>query len=138
MTTRSPILMGFAALALTACAMALTGAGAPGQAHEVQRVVPVQGSVQPLPFSCSLVARPEGGGTLLEGRLQAREAISVSYALKVRGPGVAVDQEGDLSLPAGETAVLGEASLSSARASLDATLTVTLGDRSYACPLTTE
>lgn len=135
MTTRSPLLASLTALAMAIYGLALGGAGAPGQAHEMPRVAPVQGTAQQLPFACSLLARSDGGGTILEGRLQAREAISASYALRVRGPGVSIDQGGDLSLAAGESAILGEASVSGAAATLDATLTVTVDGRTYGCPL---
>jgi len=138
MTTRSPILMGLAALFLTACAMALGGTSGPGQAQGAAGASPVQPAAQLLPFNCSLAARSEGGGTVLEGRLQAREALAASYALKVRGPGVSIDQSGDLTLAAGESTVLGEASVSGTADSLDATLTVTVDGRSYTCPLQQE
>ncbi|HVG46851.1 MAG TPA: curli-like amyloid fiber formation chaperone CsgH [Rubellimicrobium sp.] len=132
MTTRSPILMGLAALFLTACGIALGGTSGPGQAQGTQ------GAAELLPFNCSLVASGKDGGTTLEGRLQAREALAASYALKVRGPGVAIDQEGDLTLAEGESTVLGEASVSGTADSLDATLTVTVDGRSYTCPLQVE
>lgn len=135
MTTRSPILMGLAALVLTACAMALGGTGGPGQAQQAPGTTTIQGTAQPLPFVCSLVTRTEGGGTALEGHLQAREALSASFALKVRGPGVSIDQAGDLTLAAGEATVLSEASVSGPAESLDASLTLTTGGRSYTCPL---
>ena len=134
MTTRSPVLTSLTALALAIYGLALGGTGVPGQAHEVPRVAPVQETAQ-LPFACSLLARSDGGGTVLEGRLQAREAISASYALRVRGPGVSIDQEGDLSLVAGEAAILGEASVSGAATTLDAILTVTVAGQTYSCPL---
>lgn len=134
MTTRSPMLMGLAALVLTACAMALSGPGAISQAHVIQGV-PIQGTVQKLPLACSLTARAEGAGTVLQGHLEAREALSASYALRVRGPGVSIDQAGSLSLAAGESAVLGQAFVSGPGDALDATLTVTAGGRSYACPV---
>lgn len=136
MTTRSPILMGLAAIFLTACAMALGGPSGPGQAQGAEGAAP--GTTRLLPFNCSLAARAEDGGTVLEARLQARDALAASYALKVRGPGVSIDQGGDLTLGAGETTVLGEASVSGAVESLDATLTVTVDGRIYTCPLVTE
>jgi len=139
MTTRSPILMGLAALFLTACGIALGGTSGPGQAQGTDgATTPAQRAAQLLPFNCSLAARAEAGGTVLEGRLQARDALTASYALKVRGPGVAIDQSGDLTLAAGESTILGEASVSGTAESLDATLTVTVDGRSYTCPLVRE
>jgi hypothetical protein len=135
MTTRSPALAGLTALALSIYNLALGGPGAPGQAHEAQATAPAQSLATQAPFACSLVARAQGGGTVLEGRLQARETIDASYSLTVRGPGVSIDQGGDLTLAAGESTVLGQASVSSALDSLDASLTVTVADQAYRCPL---
>lgn len=125
MTTRAPFLMTMTALLLTACAMALNGTAA----HEIPRPSPGQ------PFACALVAERRGGGTRLVARIEAREAVSSSYDLRVRGPGVSVDQGGSLSLAAGASAVLGEADVSSALSDLDARLTVTVEGRTTACPL---
>lgn len=122
MTTRAPFLMTVMALMLTACAMALGGPPAP-QTLATQ------------PFACELLARPTGRGTELEGRLDARDAFAGSYELRVRGPGVAVDQAGELSLAAGQSALLGQASLSGDLSSLDARLTVTGAGRTVTCPL---
>lgn len=124
MTTRAPFLMTVMALMLTACAMALGGPPAPPA-----RTLAAQ------PFACELLARPTGRGTELEGRLDARDAFVGSYALRVRGPGVAVDQAGELSLAAGQSALLGQASLSGNLSSLDAALTVTGQGRTVTCPL---
>jgi hypothetical protein len=131
MITRSPVLAGLTVLALTIYEMALGGGR--GQAHEASPVAPAQSTARQPPFICSLVASSQNGGTHIEVRLQAREAISATYALAVRGPGVSIDQGGNLTLPAGESTVLGESSVSSAANSLDATLTVMVGGRSYTC-----
>ena len=122
MTTRAPFLMTVMALMLTACAMALSAPPGPR-------------SLAGQPFACELLARPTGRGTELEGRLDARDAFAGSYELRVRGPGVAVDQAGDLSLAAGQSAFLGQASLSGDLSSLDANLTVTGAGRTVTCPL---
>jgi hypothetical protein len=130
MITRAPFLLTLTALALTACAMALN-AGDQGAAPRS-----LAGGAQAGPFACVLVAQARaGGGTRLEGRLTAREAVRVSYDLQVRGPGVAISQGGDLSVAAGQSAVLGEADLSTAASALDARLTVTANGRTVACPL---
>lgn len=140
MTTRSPLLMALAAIVLTACAMAMGGSGTPGSAHGAPNPSPsnapqVTGTAQPLPFACSLVARQQGGTIALEGRIEAREAVSATYDLRVRGPGVAVDQSGDLSLAAGESGVLGQASLTGRLSDLDAAMTVTAKGRTFSCPI---
>jgi hypothetical protein len=87
------------------------------------------------PLACSLVAERQGGGTRLEARMTARDAMTASYELAVRGPGVTIDQGGDLTLAAGESAVLGEANVSTAPANLDVRLTVTAAGTTYACPV---
>ncbi len=135
MNIRSPILIGFAAVVLTACAMALNGAGGPGQADQTSRVAPVVGTARPQPFACALIAQERAGRLTLEGRLDAREAVSARYDLRIRGPGVAVDQSGDLSLRPGESTTLGEASLTGRLGDLDARMTVTSGGRTVTCPL---
>lgn len=130
MTTRAPFLLTVTALVLTACAMAL---GGPYQAGPARTIT---GHVQVQPFACVLVAQARvGGGTRLEARLQAREALAASYDLRVRGPGVFIDQGGDLSLAAGESAVLGEANVSTAASAIDARLTVTAEGRTVTCPI---
>ena len=131
MTYQTPFGLGFAAFVVAACSAVAGGLGAGPSAAET----PQMAEGTSLPFACSLVARASGGGTDLEAVLQARESISASYALTVRGPGVAIDQGGDLSLGAGETTTLGQASVSGAAGSLDASLTVTVGGQTYTCPL---
>ena len=137
MIIRSPTLAGLMALALSIYGLALGGAGGPSQAQEVQgtTTAPAPSLAPQAPFACSLVARSQDGGTALEGLLQAREAISATYALKVRGAGVSIDQGGDLTLSAGETTVLGEAQVSGGPDTLDVDLTVTVNGRTYICPL---
>ena len=150
MITRSPTLANLTALAFSIYEMALGGAAPPGHEQElpsISSVPPSVGSVQgttqepiqdtahQLPFACSLVANAYGGSTHLEGRLQAREAISASYTLMIRGPGMSIDQGGELTLLAGESTILGEASVSGTVDSLDATLTVTVDGQAYACAL---
>lgn len=130
MTTRAPFLMTLTALVLTACAMALGSPDASGQRFAIA------GTVRAQPFVCALLAEARaGGGTRLEARLDAREALSASYDLRVRGAGVSIDQGGDLTLGPGESAVLGEANVSTALSALDARLTVTANGRTVACPL---
>lgn len=125
MIVRAPFLMTLTALLLTACAMAMNGTAA----HESMGLAPDQ------PFACALVAERQGSGTRLEARLSAQKAVQASYDLRVRGPGVSIDQGGSLSLAAGESTVLGEATVSSAPSALDASLSITTAGRTVACPL---
>ena len=150
MITRSPTLANLTALAFSIYEMALGGGDASRREQESPSVSSVQPSVAPvqdttqvpiqettrqLPFACSLVASSYGGSTHLEGRLQAREAISATYTLIVRGPGLSINQGGELTLLAGESTVLGQASVSGAADGMDATLTVIVAGQTYACAL---
>ncbi len=127
MITRAPFLLSLTALLLTACAVAMGSGGPPGGPRSVDATA--------APLACALVAQASGGGTQLEARLTAREGLRASYDLVVRGPGVSIDQGGELALAAGETARLGEARVSSALSDLDAELSVTSGGRTYRCPI---
>jgi len=138
-TNRSPFVLGLAALALTTLGMAMgsiPGAATP-QAGTPQAGTPDRTAREP--FACAFTAREAGGGVSIEARLDAREAIAGSYALRIRasGGGTAIDQSGDFSAGPGESLVLGEATLSGRAADLDATLTLTTGGRTVACPLET-
>jgi hypothetical protein len=122
MTIQAPFLMTVMALLLTACALAAGGSGPASPAADQ-------------PFSCELLARTSGSGTALEARLDAREPFSGSYGLRVHGPGVSVDQSGDLTLAAGQSALLGHASVSGDLSHLEASLSVTAQGRTVSCPL---
>ena len=131
MTTRAPFLATLMALVLAACSMAL-GSPDAGGAHQTA----IPGTAVSQPFTCALVAQDRsGGGTRLEARLEAQQAISATYDFVVRGPGVSIDQGGDLSLGEGQSTVLGEADLSTALSALNAQLTVTVEGRRVTCPL---
>jgi hypothetical protein len=133
MTNLPPLSLGFAAFVVTACAMAVVGPGVgPSAAHETSPTV-AEGSS--LPFSCALRARQEGGSVVLEGLVTAREAVSGTYEMRVRGPGVSIDQAGGLSVAASETVQLGEAMMSGHASDYDTSLTVTIGGQTYACQL---
>jgi hypothetical protein len=121
--------MTFTALVLTACAMAMGATDTNGAPS-----LPVAGQTTPAPFVCALLADRSGSGTRLEARITARETLAASYSLEVRGPGISIDQGGDLSLAAGETAFLGEATVSAELAALDARLSVTTEGRTFRCP----
>jgi hypothetical protein len=150
MITRSPTLANLTALAFSIYELALSGAGAPLREQEPPSVnsvepsdapvqgtthEPIQDTTRQLPFACSLIASSYGGSTHLEGRLQAREAIFATYTLTVLGPGLSINQGGELTLSAGESTALGEASVSGAVDSLEATLTITVDGQAYACAL---
>lgn len=91
------------------------------------------GSLPPQGFTCAL-AVTDGASTRVEARVASPAALSGTYSLWLRGPGLAIEQGGPFELPAGGSAVLGEATLP-AGATLDGALTVTAQGRATACPL---
>lgn len=128
MTMQSPVALGLAALILTACAMALSGDGAPASA-------PIQGAAGSAPFRCALTASGSGGATSVVARLDAREALSGRYALRIRSGGGVIDQDGDFAAGAGESVTLGEATLSGSAAAVEADLTMVVDGKTTTCPL---
>ena len=91
-------------------------------------------------LSCAL-AITEGGGQLqIQGQVQATEAVTGRYALKVVQTGRAgqnfIDQSGDFTARAGETVTLGSASVSGSAAQYDATLTLDTAGTTLSCPVT--
>jgi hypothetical protein len=133
MNNQPPLGLGLAALLVTAAAMAVGGPGVrPSAAHETSPAA-VEGTS--LPFACALLARQEGGSVVLEGQVTGREAVSGTYEMRVRGPGVSIDQAGGLSVAASETVRLGEAMISGRASDYDTSLTVTIGGQTYACQL---
>ena len=128
MTMQSPVALGLAALILTACAVALGGEGSAPTAS------PIRGAAGQPAFRCALATDATGGGTAVTARLDAREAVAGTYALRVRSGGAVIDQGGDFSARAGETVTLGEATLGGSGA-VEGDLTVTAGGRTTTCPM---
>lgn len=127
MTLRSPVAMALAALLLTACAMALGPRAAPTAPR-------VQGGAGAPAFRCALVAEEGAGGTTLSARLDAREAVAGTYALRVRANGAAIDQGGEFEAAAGEALTLAETQLGTPASRVDARLTLTAEGRTTTCP----
>jgi hypothetical protein len=91
-------------------------------------------------LSCTLAVTERGGQLQIEGQLQAAAAVTGRYALKVVQTGQAgqnfIDQSGDFTARAGETVMLGSASVSGPVAQYDATLTLDYADGTLSCPVT--
>jgi hypothetical protein len=113
-----------AAVVVTAAALVTGGLGASPSAAETAA-----------PFSCALLARQDGGSVVLEGQVTAHDAVSGTYELRVRGSGVSIDQGGGISVGAGQSVRLGEATISGRASDYDASLTITIGGQAYVCQL---
>lgn len=93
----------------------------------------------PLPLRCALERSQSGGSVLIEGRLEAVKPVFGSYDLAITRSGSAgsarIAQGGDFALAAGETALLGSATLNGPVSGIEAKLTLTWEGRTYSCPL---
>lgn len=100
-------------------------------------LLPAMGSLPPIaaaaPFSCSLRLDATAGGTAVAAELTARRPVAGTYALALRAGGSSVDQGGDFAAEAGETVMLGAASLSARPAAIDARLEVTVSGQRVGC-----
>lgn len=86
-------------------------------------------------FACAFTARAAGGSVAVEARIDAREPVSGSYALRLRRAGADVGSSGDFMAGAGESLILSSTQMSGGTDGLDATLTLTAGGRTTTCPL---
>ncbi|NAZ37107.1 curli-like amyloid fiber formation chaperone CsgH [Rubellimicrobium sp. CFH 75288] len=130
MLTESPLVMGLAAILLTACAMVL---GTPED--DPLPGLSLRSAPAAAPFSCVLRAQQAGGSVSLRGEVTARAALAGHYTLRIRGTGVTVDQSGPFAIGPGETARLGAATLPGRVSHYDTSLIVEAGGRRHACPL---
>jgi len=128
MTTNSPILLGIAALVLTACAMVSSG-GAPQPAGRATA------ATEPT-LSCALTAVERGGSVILTGQVVSADPVSGSYDLRIRrGASLSMDQGGAFAVRAGQPQEIGMAQLSGRAADYNTALTLTVAGRAVACPL---
>lgn len=88
------------------------------------------------PIACAITIATEGNLLQLQPVVQANEAVSGIYSLRVEGPGTRMNQGGPFTARAGETLELGRMMMSGTAASLDAELTLTIDGRTYSCPTT--
>jgi len=128
MTTNSPILLGIAAVVLTACAMVSNG-GMPQSAG----VAPA--ATAPA-LTCALTAVERGGSVILTGQVMSADPVSGSYDLRIRrGASLSMDQGGDFAVRAGQQQEIGMAQLSGKAADYDTALTLTVAGTEMPCPL---
>lgn len=119
--------IGMIVLALAACGVAT----AP--------MLPTGRSIAEVPaLRCVLAVTERGGQLQIEGQVLAAEAVTGRYALTIAQTGRSgqnmIDQSGDFTARAGETVILGSASLSGTAADFDATLTLDYADATLRCP----
>jgi hypothetical protein len=87
-----------------------------------------------VPVACALSVGTANGLLQLEPVIQASEAVSGIYQLRVEGPGTRMNQGGPFSLRAGQTLELGRMMTSGSAASLDTEMTLTIDGQTYSCP----
>ena len=85
----------------------------------------------PAPGSLPACALRHEGGAYVALVTAAGEAVAGDYALRLRGPGLGIEQGGPFEARAGETVVLGRAGVGPVP---EAELTLHLGDRVLHCP----
>ena len=120
------------ALGLAAISSAVLGCTAiSAETADVTREAHAQAAA---PVACVITAEASGSMLTLQPVVQASEAVSGIYSLRVEGPGTRVNQGGPFSLRAGETLPLGRMMTSGSASSLDAELTLTIDGREYRCP----
>ncbi|ABD52924.1 curli-like amyloid fiber formation chaperone CsgH [Jannaschia sp. CCS1] len=86
------------------------------------------------PVACALNIGTASGLLQVEPVIQATEAVSGIYQLRVEGPGTRMNQGGPFSVRAGQTVELGRMMTSGSASSLDAEFTLTIAGRTYRCP----
>lgn len=116
--------VGVIVLALAACGVAGNTGSSPPRSSAL---------------SCALAITERSSQLQIEGRLQAAEAVTGRYALRVAQTGRAgqnfIDQSGDFTARAGETVTLGSASVSGSAAQYSATLTLDYAGGTLSCPV---
>ncbi len=87
------------------------------------------------PIACTITVERSNGGLLLEPIVQASEAVTGIYQLRVEGPGTRMNQGGPFSARAGQTVQLGRMMLGGTGSNLEAEMTLTIDGRAYSCPV---
>ena len=85
------------------------------------------------PFACEIAVDETAAGTTFRGLVQANDALSGRYSLRLAGRGTDIRQGGAFDARAGETLTLGQSMLSGAASAYDTDLTVTVDGQSYSC-----
>jgi len=86
-----------------------------------------------VPFACEIAVDETAAGTTFRGLVQANDALSGRYSLRLAGRGTDIRQGGAFDARAGETLTLGQSMLSGAASAYDTDLTVTVDGQSYSC-----
>ena len=87
------------------------------------------------PVACTVAVETSGRTLVLEPTVQASEAVSGIYALRVEGPGTRMNQGGPFALRAGQTQTLGRMMASGDATNVEVDLTLTIDGRTYRCPV---
>ena len=121
------------ALGLAAIASAVLGCTAIAGSDDAE--TETRSFAQTAPIACTVTAENTGRGLVLQPVVQATEAVSGVYQLRIEGPGTRMNQGGPFSVRAGETEVLGRMTLSTSASSLTAEMILTIDGESFACPV---
>jgi hypothetical protein len=119
--------LGALVLPAAAASLAVLGLGA-GDAHTAD---------PDAPMTCRIAVTKSGFGHTYEGEIHARTTIEGQYELTLTGRGggsTRISQSGDFLVRAGETEVIGQATLGGTAArNVEAELTLRVGGRTYVC-----
>lgn len=85
------------------------------------------------PLSCDIAVSQSGGTVTYRGRVQANEAISGTYSLRLTGAGTNIAQGGPFTARAGETVTIGQANLTGPASRYSAALTLSVNGGTYNC-----
>jgi hypothetical protein len=88
-------------------------------------------------LACAVTLTSQDGLMHVEGRGRAPEHMTGTYHLEVRRAGAELRQSGPFTLAPREDVTFSRISLNGPRQSIEATLTLTIGDESVICPETT-
>lgn len=122
------------ALGIAAISTAVLGCTAiSAETESVTRAAHAQSAA---PIACAININSANGLLNVEPVIQATQAVSGIYQLRVEGPGTRMNQGGPFSARAGETLELGRMMTSGSASSLTAEMTLTIDGRTYSCPTT--
>lgn len=85
------------------------------------------------PLACDIAVDQSGRMVNFQGRVQAHEALTGTYALTLSGGGTNIRQGGAFSAREGEIVTLGQANLSGDPSRYDATMVLSVNGATYNC-----
>ncbi|MGR3639020.1 curli-like amyloid fiber formation chaperone CsgH [Alterinioella nitratireducens] len=85
------------------------------------------------PLACDIAVDQTGAMVHFQGRVQAHEAMTGTYALTLSGGGTNIRQGGAFSAREGEIVTLGQANLSGDPSRYDATMVLSVNGATYNC-----